>query len=84
MIPFRLNTNKEADLEISFVKKGNGAYYKILLIYDPLQEIYLEKTCECPDCQIRKRDCKHIKEALECLENYEKELQDAQIKLSTS
>jgi hypothetical protein len=85
IIPFRIKIDDEYNEEIEFIFRATTkGYYSVLLTYDPIKEEYIKTKCECWDYKMGlKKDenyqCKHIKEAIEVIENHKKELNKGEL-----
>jgi len=68
--PFRRRFNRDDDevFDFMFVSTRTGDTYITEITIDELNDFLVTKVdCECKDYIIRRRDCKHIKEALKQL-----------------
>ena len=81
--PYRYTVDKNLDAVYDFVCKGSQKNpYEVRILVDELADNkVLKAACQCKDCEIRKRICKHIKACEEYLltESIELNLEEAEI-----
>lgn len=81
--PFIEIETEENDMEYAFIFLGEPRFvghkkkYHTRITIDELADhLVIGKSCTCEDYIFRKRDCKHIKEAIRLLKENEVEMRD--------